>query len=85
MHRIVVLALALVVGRPAPRRARRAGRPGSAPPPPAPPTKIAPEMTCPTPLGVGVTTKLSFCDVMTGRDPAAGMLITLPPHAVRSR
>ena len=37
-------------------------------------------MTCPTPLGVGVTTKLSFCDVLTGRDPAAGMLIALPPH-----
>ena len=37
-------------------------------------------MTCPTPLGVGVTTKLAFCDIMTGRDPAAGMLIALPPH-----
>jgi hypothetical protein len=50
------------------------------PPPPAPPTKVVPEMMCPTPLGVGVTTKLSFCDIMTGRDPAAGMLIELPPH-----
>ena len=38
-------------------------------------------MVCPAPLGVGVTTKLSFCDVMTGRDPAAGVLISLPPHA----
>ena len=25
-------------------------------------------------------TKLNFCDVLTGRDPAAGILITLPPH-----
>jgi hypothetical protein len=37
-------------------------------------------MTCPSPLGVGVTTKLAYCDVMTGRDPAAGILIPLPPH-----
>ncbi len=33
--------------------------------------KAAPEMTCPAPLGVGVKTKLSFCEVMAGRDPAA--------------
>ena len=37
-------------------------------------------MICPTPLGAGVKTKLAFCDVMSGRDPAAGVLITLPPH-----
>ena len=37
-------------------------------------------MTCPTPLGVGVTTKTAFCDVMTGREPAGGILINLPPH-----
>jgi hypothetical protein len=43
-------------------------------------TKVAPEMVCPTPLGSGVASKLSFCDVLTGRDPAAGILIKLPPH-----
>ena len=37
-------------------------------------------MKCPAPLGVGVTSKRSFCDVLTGRDPAAGILITLPAH-----
>ncbi len=37
-------------------------------------------MVCPTPLGTGVTTKLAFCDVMSGTDPAAGVVITLPPH-----
>ncbi len=31
-------------------------------------------------LGVGVNTKQDFCDVMTGRDPAEGMRIKLPPH-----
>jgi hypothetical protein len=52
-----------------------------APPPLAPLTKAVPDLKCPTPLGVGVVTHLSFCDVMTGRDPAAGVLITIPPHA----
>ncbi len=37
-------------------------------------------MKCPAPLGVGVTSKRSFCDVLTGRDPAAGIIITLPAH-----
>ena len=31
-------------------------------------------------LGVGVATTRTFCDVLTGRDPAGGVLITLPPH-----
>ena len=42
--------------------------------------KIAPEMKCPTPLGVGVSSKREYCDVMSGRDPAEGILILLPPH-----
>jgi hypothetical protein len=42
--------------------------------------KVAPEIVCPAPLGTGVASSLSFCDVMTGRDPAAGILIKLPPH-----
>lgn len=42
--------------------------------------RSAPALTCPTLLGVGVKTNLSFCDVMTGRDPANGIRIPLPPH-----
>src|SRR5438132_3313342 len=49
-------------------------------PPPVAPKTVAPEMTCPTPLGVGVATKQPFCDVMTGRDPAEGIVIKIPPH-----
>jgi len=50
--------------------------------PPASPalTKEAPEMRCPALLGTGVATKLTFCDVLTGRDPSEGILITVPPH-----
>ncbi len=46
----------------------------------APPKKTPADMTCPTPLGTGVTGGALFCDVLTGRDPQAGILITLPPH-----
>jgi hypothetical protein len=49
-------------------------------PPLAAPKKVVPEMTCPAPLGVGVKTKLSFCEVMAGRDPAGGLIIQIPPH-----
>lgn len=50
-------------------------------PAPAPAlTKEAPETICPAPLGVGVKSRRSFCDVMIGRDPAGGILITIPPH-----
>jgi len=44
-------------------------------------TKTEPAVfDCPSLLGEGVTTKRSFCDVLTGRDPAAGIVIKLPPH-----
>ena len=35
---------------------------------------------CPSLLGDGVQTARSFCDVLTGRDTAAGIIIELPPH-----
>jgi hypothetical protein len=75
MHRFIPMALVLFVAASGQTR-----KPVRKPPPPAPPIKVVPEVTCPTPLGIGVTTKLSFCDVMTGRDPSAGMLIAIPPH-----
>lgn len=37
-------------------------------------------MRCPAPLGTGVQTKREFCDVLTRRVPAAGVIISLPPH-----
>ena len=42
--------------------------------------KEAPEIICPTPLGTGVTTKLEFCDVMSGRDVTAGVIVRFPEH-----
>ena len=73
---LVVLAIA----GPAFAQARRPPVRKPAAPPAAAIKKGAPEMTCPAPLGVGVRTKLSFCEVMAGRDPEAGVIIRIPPH-----
>ncbi len=50
------------------------------PPPPPPPVTEAAVFDCPSPLGPGIKTRRMFCDVLTGRDPAEGIIITLPPH-----
>ena len=44
------------------------------------PVQIQAEWRCPTELGTGVSTGRRFCDVLTGSDPRAGVLITIPPH-----
>ena len=40
-----------------------------------------PDVKCPSLLGMGVKTVRSFCDVPAGRDPAQGILVTLPSHS----
>jgi len=51
------------------------------PPPAARKLTTAPaELTCPSPLGIGLTTKQAYCDVLTGREPKEGILIKLPAH-----
>ena len=62
-----------------------APKPPAAPAPkpaaPAPTQKaVAASVDCPSPLGTGVKTHLSFCDVTAGRDPAEGIRIPIPPH-----
>src|SRR5262249_21715772 len=74
-----VIALALVLAAPVSAQTRKPGQKPAAPPAAAP-KKVAPDTTCPTPLGVGVKTHLSFCEVMAGRDPAGGVLVQVPPH-----
>jgi len=48
--------------------------------PPAPPKREPAQVTCPATVGTGVKTARVFCDVLTGRDPADGILIKIPPH-----
>jgi hypothetical protein len=48
---------------------------------PEPPlSRIQAELTCSSELGIGVTTRRRFCDVLTGADPKEGVLVTIPPH-----
>jgi hypothetical protein len=79
MRRLAALALLLAVPVSAQNR-KPARKPAPPPPRPAAVKTVAPEMKCPAPLGTGVTTNLSFCEVMAGRDPAGGVLIQIPPH-----
>jgi hypothetical protein len=51
-------------------------------PPPPPPLKTEPaKVDCREPLGTGVRTKDSYCFVLAGRDPAEGVVVTIPSHA----
>ena len=79
MRRAAAILMAIAISGPAFAQTRRPPR-KPAPPPPVPLKKEAPDMTCPSPLGVGVKTKLSFCEVNTGRDPAGGIIIKFPRH-----
>jgi hypothetical protein len=73
----VVVLLVFVAGLEAQTRRPATRKPA----PPARKLTVAPaEMTCPSPLGMGIKTKREYCDVLTGRDPKEGILIKLPPH-----
>lgn len=39
------------------------------------------KVVCPATLGTGVTSNRTFCDVLAGRDPAEGILVTVPAHS----
>jgi hypothetical protein len=80
MRRFVAIVIAAAIAGPALAQTRRPQQRRPAAPPPAPLKKEAPEMRCPTPLGVGVKTRVSFCEINTGRDPASGVIIRFPPH-----
>jgi hypothetical protein len=82
MRRMVALALVLAASTSlaAQTKRRPAPAPTPEPPPPQPLQTMTPQIVCPAFLGYGLTTKLSYCDVMTGREPSGGVLIPIPPH-----
>jgi hypothetical protein len=45
-----------------------------------PVTRIQAGLACPSELGLGVKTRRQFCDVLIGRDPKDGILVTIPGH-----
>jgi hypothetical protein len=50
-------------------------------PAPVPPKLEPAPLRCPEQLGIGIKTRQSFCFVLAGRDPAEGVLVSIPPHA----
>jgi len=75
-------AIVAVLLAAAPLAAQRkpAARKPAAKPVPVPLKTATPDVRCPSLIGMGVKTVRSFCDVPAGRDPAQGIVITLPPH-----
>jgi hypothetical protein len=47
---------------------------------PVPLKTATPDVKCPSLIGMGIKTVRSFCDVPAGRDPAQGIIVTLPQH-----
>src|SRR5262249_12369770 len=82
MRRVLTVVAAAVLAAPLAAQTRKPTTPKRpAPPPPAAAMKKgSPEMTCPAPLGIGIKSQRSFCEVLAGRDPSAGVLVRIPPH-----
>jgi hypothetical protein len=81
MHLLALAVAALMlVSSPAFAQTARRAAPKPAPPK-APAKKVEPAaVACMAPLGTGVRSQRAYCDVLTGRDPAEGTIVTLPPH-----
>ena len=80
MRHVLAFVMVAAMASPAFAQTRKPVRKAPPAPPAAATKKVAPEMSCPAPLGVGVRTKLVFCEVLAGRDPAGGVVIQVPPH-----
>lgn len=75
--RLAAVCLLLVVHAAVPAaQAKKAAKPPAAAAVRTEPADVA----CPAILGYGVRTKHQFCDVVTGSNAAAGIMIKIPPH-----
>lgn len=75
---IVALLILAIAGSTAEAQTRRKPSPTAAKPSA---TREEPaSVKCPAVLGRGIKSGREFCDVLTGRDPAEGVLIAIPPH-----
>jgi len=75
----VMAAIVLLVFAPDADAQRRRAPAKKPVPPPAPKLEAA-QIKCPEPLGTGVKTGASYCFVLAGREPAQGVVVTIPPH-----
>ena len=82
MRRVALLLACLLIAgvADAGQQRRRTAKPKPKPaPPPAMKIEQA-KVQCRESLGAGVKTAASYCFVLAGRDPAAGVRIAIPPH-----
>lgn len=83
---IVAIAIALAAGpvhaqtKKAPPKRPAPVRKSTAKPAPTPLTRTPATFVCPSELGDGVATRRRFCDVLVGREPSEGIVVTIPPH-----
>ena len=78
----VILAAALLGGTGVDAQQRRKPAPprAAAKPKPLPLKTEAAAVKCPETLGTGVKSRATYCFVLAGRDPAEGVIITIPPR-----
>jgi hypothetical protein len=75
----VLLFVSIALAASEPLAAQRRTTPRK-PPAPAPLKQEPAQVKCTEVLGTGVRTKASYCFVLAGRDPAQGVVVTIPPH-----
>lgn len=74
---LACLGLVLALAGPLPAQTRKSAS-KKAPAPVV--SRVQAEIACPSELGMGVATLRRYCDILTGRDPAEGVLVTIPAH-----
>jgi hypothetical protein len=80
MRKLAVITACVLFLWPADGLAQTRRKPQRKPaPPPAMKTEPA-EVQCRESLGVGARTKASYCFVLAGRDPAEGVVVSIPAH-----
>jgi hypothetical protein len=78
---VLLVVCALLTAGPVEAQGRRTPAPPKPKPAPAAALKIEPAaVKCAELLGTGVKSRATFCFVLAGRDPAQGVLVTIPPH-----
>ena len=79
--RIVTLAVLIVslvsAGHAEAQRRRTPPKPA---PRPVPLTTEPAQVTCPESLGKGMKTGADYCFILAAREPAEGVIVTIPPH-----
>ena len=78
---LLLVFCALLTVAPAEAQRRRTPAPAKPKPAPVAALKVEPAaVKCAELLGTGVKSRATFCFVLAGRDPAQGVLVTIPPH-----